>query len=384
MNFHIGSGLAALTEVGNEAEDLHFFGGRYGILTDKTSPAWQYTLIDSTFDGQREAAIREHEAALTLIRDSFSNVPTAIDIDPRYSDELWVKDCDFKNVSGQAVTISDEKSPMTEIGFENAVLDNVPVFARFRESGKTVEGMGRTYQVSNFNYGVIVASEGAMGMIRPIYKVDALASMPPALPHAIPALPPTTEWVNVHTLGVKGDGETDDTAAIQKAIDAHRVLYFPSGHYLVKDTLNLKPDTVCDRAAPDDDAVCSAGWDSGLSGRGRAEGVDLSAGGRDEHGERVRHFYRRNQCAGCGAAVEGGRGFAGGRYSLSGRAWQRSEPLQPRPHGRSRSAQAMGRAVSEPVGCRWRGRNLRRYLDAEHVCAVRILRLKHEDAGARV
>jgi len=50
--------------------------------------------------------------------------------------------------------------------------------------------------------------------------------------------------VNVHTLGVKGDGETDDTAAIQKAIEAHRALYFPSGHYLVKDTLNLKPDTV--------------------------------------------------------------------------------------------------------------------------------------------
>ena len=92
MNFHIGSGLAALTEVGNEGEDLHFFGGRYGILTDKTSPAWQYTLIDSTFDGQRRRCgghFAKHEAALTLIRDSFSNVPTAIDIDPEYSDELF-------------------------------------------------------------------------------------------------------------------------------------------------------------------------------------------------------------------------------------------------------------------------------------------------------
>ena len=36
MDFHIGSGLAALTEIGNEAEDLHFYGGRYAILTDKT------------------------------------------------------------------------------------------------------------------------------------------------------------------------------------------------------------------------------------------------------------------------------------------------------------------------------------------------------------
>jgi len=74
-----------------------------------------------------------------------------------------VKDCDFKNVSGRVVTISNEKSPMTEIGFENAVLENVPVFARFRESGKTVEGKGRIYAVSSFNYGLIVPGEGAMG-----------------------------------------------------------------------------------------------------------------------------------------------------------------------------------------------------------------------------
>ena len=43
-----------------------FYGGRYGILTEKPSPAWQFTLIDSTFEGQRKAAISEHEAGLTL------------------------------------------------------------------------------------------------------------------------------------------------------------------------------------------------------------------------------------------------------------------------------------------------------------------------------
>jgi hypothetical protein len=142
MDFHIGSGLAALTEIGNEAEDLHFYGGRYGILTDKTSPAWQFTLIDSEFQGQREAAIREHEAGLTLIRDTFRDVPTAIDIDPQYYDQLWVKDSHFENISGSVVVISSEKSPLNEIGFENAVLKNVPVFALFRESGKKVAGKG--------------------------------------------------------------------------------------------------------------------------------------------------------------------------------------------------------------------------------------------------
>ena len=244
MGFHIGSGLAALTEIGNEAEDLHFYGGRYGILTGKTSPAWQFTLIDSEFQGQREAAIREHEAGLTLIRDTFHDMPTAIDIDPRYYDQLWVKDSHFENISGSVVVISSEKSPLTEIGFENAVLKNVPVFALFRESGKKVAGKGPLYRIANFNFGLILPGEGMTGSIGMIYAATTLSTMPAALPPAMPPLPPTEEWVNVHSLGVAGDAKTDDTVAIRKAIDQHRVLYFPSGQYIVSDTLTLKPETV--------------------------------------------------------------------------------------------------------------------------------------------
>ena len=170
MDFHIGSGLAALTEIGNEAEDLRFYGGSYGILTGKPSAAWQFTLIDSLFEGQRKAAIREHEAGLTLIRDTFRNVPTAIEIDPHYSDQLWVKDCRFENISRAAIIISNEKSPLVEIGVENAVLQNVPVFARFRESGKEVAGKGKQYRIEDFNYGLIVPGLGMTGTIGMIYR----------------------------------------------------------------------------------------------------------------------------------------------------------------------------------------------------------------------
>src|SRR5579872_3629438 len=244
MDFHMGSGLAALTQVGNEAEDLHFYGGRYGILTEKTSPAWQFTLIDSVFDGQREAAIREHEVGLTLIRDTIRNTATSIDIDPGYSDELWVKDCRFENITGQAVTISNEKSALTEVGFENTVLSNVPTFALLRESGRKIAGRGTVYRVNEFNYGLIIPAEGKMGTMGQRFEAVALHDLPAPLSPAIPPLPPTNEWTNVHDLGVKGDGTTDDTAAIRKAVQEHRVLYFPSGHYVVSDTIALKPDTV--------------------------------------------------------------------------------------------------------------------------------------------
>ena len=168
----------------------------------------------------------------------------AIDIDPQYYDQLWVKDSRFENISGAVVVIGNEKSPLNEIGFENAVLKDVPVVALFRESGKKVAGKGPLYRIKNFNYGLILPGEGMPGAIGMLYDAAILTAMPAPLPPAIPALPAAADWVNVHSLGVTGDGKTDDTAAIQKAIDSHRVLYFPSGHYIVSDTLTLKPDTV--------------------------------------------------------------------------------------------------------------------------------------------
>ena len=201
MDFQIGSGLAGLNDIGNEAEDLHFHGGRYGILTRKPSPAWQFTLIDSTFDGQREAAIRENEAGLTLVHDEFRNVPTAISIDPRYSDQLWVKDARFENISGPAILIGNENSRMTQINLEGIVCRQVPVFAKFRESGRQLAGVGEIYQVKVLSHGLTLPALGASGEIKTRYDAAALKTLPPATPNAIRGLPPMATWVNLRTLG---------------------------------------------------------------------------------------------------------------------------------------------------------------------------------------
>jgi polygalacturonase len=243
MDFNIGSGLAGVYQVGNEAEDLRFFGGRYGILTEKTSPAWQFTLVDSMFSGQRDAAIREHEAGLTLVNTQFTDTPVGIEIDRGYGDWLWGKNVNFKNVSRAAVVISNEDSAYTQVGFENAAAANVPVFARFRDSGKVIQGRGASYLVKSFNHGLVVPALGQMGHFET--RMDATAaSAKPRTERAIRQLPPVSEWVSVKALGAKGDGTTDDTQALQRAIATHRVLYLPTGRYLVSDTLLLKPNTV--------------------------------------------------------------------------------------------------------------------------------------------
>jgi len=244
MDFHIGSGLAGIHDGGNVAQDVHFYGGRYGIWTRKPSPGWQFTVIDATFEGQREAAIREHEAGLTLIRPQFKNVPTAISIDPQYSDELWVKDGRMENVTGPAVIISNENSARTQINMENVVCRNVPVFAAYRESGKHLAGPAGTYEVKTFSHGLQYEDIGAVPAIQDLYDTAPLSALPKPVKSDILDLPPIDTWVNIRSLGARGDANTDDTDVFRKAIAQHRAIYLPSGQYRVTDTITLRPDTV--------------------------------------------------------------------------------------------------------------------------------------------
>jgi sugar lactone lactonase YvrE len=244
IDFHIHSGLAALKDIGNEGEDLHFYGGQYGIVTVMPSPGWQYTLLDSTFEGQSIAAIREHEAGLTLVHDSFRNVPRAIDIDEGFPDELWVENSRFDNISGPAITISDEDNARTEINVVHAACRNVKTFARFRKSGRSVDGPAENYEVASFTRGLTMRSTADTGEIRTSFIAQPLTSFPPFGALAIPPLPPADSWVNIRSLGVKGDGATDDTAAVRNAIAAHRALFIPMGRYIVTGTIKLRPDTV--------------------------------------------------------------------------------------------------------------------------------------------
>lgn len=247
MDFDLGTAFAGVYMVGNEGQDLHFRGGRYGIVTEKPSPAWSFTLIDSTFEGQRDAGIREHEAGLTLLNVAFRNTPVGIEIDRGYSDWLYGQRVRFENVSTAGIIVSNEDSAYTQVSFDDAVASGTPVFARFRDSGRTVgRSGGRTgaYKVKEFTYGLTLPTLGAIGRYETRFVDEPLISVPVVGPNIIRALPPTAEWVNVRTIGVKGDGKSDDTAALTAAIDAHRVLYFPSGFYHVSDTLTLKSDTV--------------------------------------------------------------------------------------------------------------------------------------------
>jgi len=245
MDFHTGSGLAAVHDTGNVMEDVRFFGGQYGILSRTPSPSWQFTAVDAYFEGQREAAIRETAAVgLTLVRPTFHGVPTAIAIDKDQSENLWVRDARLEDVSGPAFLIARTGNPRNQINMENVVCRRVPVFAEFREDGHKVAGPAEIYEVKTFSNGLYYGDIGAAGEIKETVEVLPLKAMPEPVKSDLPALPPAETWVNVRTLGAVGDAKTDDTVAFRKAIAEHRAIYLPSGNYVISDTLQLRPDTV--------------------------------------------------------------------------------------------------------------------------------------------
>lgn len=244
MDFHIGQGRAGVEEVGNKSEDLRFYGGEFGITTHKPSPSWPFALLDSVFEGQRRAAIETEEGGLTLIRTWVKNVPTVILVRANRSEELWMEDSRFEHITGPALVISEENNARTQINLRNTVCVDVPVFAAFRESGREISGASPVYRVKEFSHGLHISDLAVTPEIKTTFETEALAATPAPVATDIAPLPPMSEWMNLRTLGAKGDGVADDTAALRAAIAAHRVIYLPTGRYRVTDTITLRPDTV--------------------------------------------------------------------------------------------------------------------------------------------
>jgi hypothetical protein len=256
-NFHLGSARAAIEHAGNQAFDLHVEGGQYGIVTGKTSPAWQFLLMDSKFEGQKVAAISTHEAGMTLVRDSFADMPVAVEIPPGEVEQLYGRDLMMRNISEAVLKLGDTENVRNEVTLENVRCEKVKRFA--------LQGAGYGSRVSEaqfppwtlfatpsggfverrFTLGLEIGADGReRGMVEQQHEEVPLHGAASMLTSDIPTLPAMRSWVNVRDLGAKGDGGTDDTAVLQQAIDQHQALYFPSGFYRLSGTLRLKANTV--------------------------------------------------------------------------------------------------------------------------------------------
>ena len=241
-DIQIGNGFAGIYDVGNEMEDVKFFGGEYGISTSRTSPGWPMMMIDLYFEGQRKAAILTRNAGLTIVSMQVKNVPTGVELQEDITDRVFLENCLFENV-GKALVIGVEENQTNQLNMINTDCKNVPVVASFTKSGKQVDGKDKIYRVKDFTYGLVMKDMTDDSRYQTICELEAISNVPEKLNPDLPALPSMDTWVNIKDLGAKGDGETDDTKAFQDAIARYKNIYVPTGYYRFTETVKMAPGT---------------------------------------------------------------------------------------------------------------------------------------------
>ena len=233
MNFKVGSALAAMEDIGNQASHVQITGGKYGILSTRTSPNWQFLLMDSTLENQTLAGIRTQDVGFSLIRCNFSHMPVAIEIPQGQMDQIYGRDLRFDDITQAGIKFGDTRNFKHQVTLENTACTDVPNFVA---GGEKIDAPGKFYVVDHLSAGLEIGPDGREAGIVTRHKEHAVATATPAMPSDIPALPAMSEWFNVRTLGQNPD--------LQAAINEHRVLYFPMGTYRAAAPLILRPDTV--------------------------------------------------------------------------------------------------------------------------------------------
>ena len=241
-NFYINEGFAGIYDLGNEIEDLKFFGGEYGISTGRTSPGWPMMMIDLYFEGQRSAAVLSRNTGMSIVSMHVKNTPVAIELQEGISDRLFMEDCFFEDVN-KGVVVGVENKTTNQINLLNIFCKNVDVPVYFTPTGKSIDKKGNKYLINNFVYGLVMDSMVDKSTYKTISDIEAIDIVPAKLDKVIPSLPAMNTWVNVKRFGALGDGKSDDTQAIKEAIAKHKNVYLPTGWYRVTEPIKLSKGT---------------------------------------------------------------------------------------------------------------------------------------------
>jgi len=242
-DIRIGSGKAGMYDVGNELEDVRFYGGEYGIISSRTSSGWPMMMVDTYFEGQRKAAVYSKEVGFAIVNMHVKNTPVAFEMAENLADRLHVENSLWENISEAGVRVSVEGNTFSQLNLVNVDCRNVPVLVGYAQSGKKVAGKAKMYRVKEFTYGLVYQDLNDASSFREICEIEPVAKLPVTLGKDLPVLPAMETWVNIRDLGAKGDGETDDTEVFEKAVSLHKNIYVPQGWYRLTRTLKLSPGT---------------------------------------------------------------------------------------------------------------------------------------------
>lgn len=222
---------------GGWISDVVVKGGQTGLSLGNQ----QWSLRSVTVTGSVSNCIYFYwNWAFTFVDLHLSNCPVGIFAQTTSLGSLMLLDSSMTNV-GTGILTSYPNSPFTPgILLERFTATNVPTITNQLQGKATgVVVLPSWVQGTVFVNDTLVSSKQTA---TPLTRADAPLSLRPR-----PWNPPGGgAVVNVYTYGAKGDGVTDDTAAILAAIAAQPqggAVFLPQGSYLLTATLTLRADT---------------------------------------------------------------------------------------------------------------------------------------------
>ena len=233
--------------------DLTFNGGRYGAFFGNQ----QFTTRNLTFNNCKTAIFMNWNWAWTFQDVTINNCGVGIDMSnggaaSQTVGSVLVLDSSFVNTPIGIKTAYDPASPNTNgtlvldnvdmTGTSQAVLNNA-TGAVVLAGGQKVAffAQGRTYGGASGTAGRSVQAP-EQGPTKPAALLDAATGKVVTRSKPQYEEVPVGSFVSVKAHGAKGDGKTDDTAAIQAVFDAatpDQVVYFDHGAYLVTKTVKV-------------------------------------------------------------------------------------------------------------------------------------------------
>ncbi|GAP92470.1 putative glycoside hydrolase family 55 protein [Rosellinia necatrix] len=244
-------GLFCESGSGGFMSDLTFNGGATGASLGNQ----QYTMRNLVFNNCKTGIIQLWNWGWTYINLQFNNCGTGIDISAPGQDNTLsvgsaiVMDSTFSNTKvavKTAYTASTKPDTANSIILENIKLTNVPTAVQgpsgtlLAGGSTTIAGWGQGHQ-----YGSVSGREFS-GSITPNSRPQSLLGNNGFYSRSKPQYEnlAATDFVSARSSGARGDGTTDDTAALQKAINSAtggKVLFLDHGLYKVTGTLKI-PD----------------------------------------------------------------------------------------------------------------------------------------------
>ena len=242
VSIYGGDGYACLYDAGNELEDVEFFGARYGISSGTSSPSWPIAMVDAYFEGQKEAAFLSRNAGFAIINMKVKDAPAAVICEKGIADRIFMEECFFENVK-KGVVVTGEEGATNQVNLLGIHCKNVPIAVSITNGGKDFTMKEKSYRIDEFVHGLVVPEMGSSSEYKTVMKTSQ-EEFPKEFRRTIPELPSMDTWVSVQKYGAVGDGITDDTEAIQKAIDENKTVFFPEGWYRISGTIKLGEGSV--------------------------------------------------------------------------------------------------------------------------------------------